>query len=501
MRNIEDDIRELLDDEARSAPAPHQTAAVVGRTQRRQGAVIAGGALAAIALVAVGIVGLRAVGTADRGIPANQPTVTTTLNGISMSHPEGWYVVDPDEAGLNGPDPRPDLPRLVFAVAPFDPGELFGCPGMVEGTPHAFLMTIQEEARVLSGAASAPWPVALEPLGVDASEAACYPEWEFLRAGWTTAGRTFEARVGFAPDVSDGDREALFAAFASMTFEPDAEAATSMVLATGTAGGEEWELIANRQTDGLSLMLQGHSFGTGTGGFDPSPDELQVTSHVFGDYGEREVVVFGAVPAGITNVEAFPPDDAPAVSTDVLDVPDEIDTQFNAFVLVAPDDLPIELNAYDADGNVVLRGTTGGYHVPRPTPSPDEVIFRGRTNDCLWTLSRASVAPARERIDLTAEDVQVGFLAKVGPDAPPLQLASFTCPRDPGGTLVFGLYTEEVADLRWPTSAPDEHGVPDCVPTELSARFCLFLLDGVGDMGEVVALDVDGNEISRASFS
>ncbi|HEY3022213.1 MAG TPA: hypothetical protein VGK11_01095 [Actinomycetota bacterium] len=58
-----------------------------------------------------------------------------------------------------------------------------------------------------------------------------------------------------------------------------------------------------------------------------------------------------------------------------------------------------------------------------------------------------------------------------------------------------------MADLRWPTSAPDEHGVPDCVPAELPARFCLFLLDGVGDMGEVVALDVDGNEIGRASFS
>jgi hypothetical protein len=38
-------------------------------------------------------------------------------------------------------------------------------------------------------------------------------------------------------------------------------------------------------------------------------------------------------------------------------------------------------------------------------------------------------------------------------------------------------------------------------PAELPARFCLFLLDGVGDMGEVVALDVDGYEIGRASFT
>jgi len=96
-------------------------------------------------------------------------------------------------------------------------------------------------------------------------------------------------------------------------------------------------------------------------------------------------------------------------------VPDEIDARFNAFVLVAPEDLPIELHAYDADGNELLHGTTGGYEFPQPTPSPDEVIFEGRTNDCLWTLSRTSVAPGQDRIDLTAEDTSVGFLAVSGP--------------------------------------------------------------------------------------
>jgi len=42
--------------------------------------------------------------------------------------------------------------------------------------------------------------------------------------------------------------------------------------------------------------------------------------------------------------------------------------------------------------------------------------------------------------------------------------------------------------------------VPDCWPADLPARFCLFLLDGVGDAGEAIALDTDGNEIGRASF-
>jgi hypothetical protein len=414
-------------------------------------------------------------------------------------------VIDPDEAGLNGPNPTPELPKLIFAVAPFDPGGLFGCPGMAKGTPHQFLMTVQEEPLTPSGGAATPWPVELEPLEVGAAESGCYPGWEFLRAGWTAAGRTFEGRVGIAPDVSEADREALLGAFASMTFEPVVDGATSVVLATGTAGGEDWELIAGQAfvaTSGessLVLSLEAETTSSGTG-FDPSSDDIQVSSHAFGDYGEREIVVFGAMPVGTTSIEAFPPDAAPLISAEVLDVPDEIDARLNAFVLVAPEDLPIELNAYDADGNVVLRGTTGGYDFPRPSPSPDEVIFRGRTNDCLWTLSRASVAPGQERIDLTAEDVQVGFLADVGPDAPPLQLASFTCPRDPGGTLVFGLYTEEVVDVRWPTSAPDETGLPECSPAEFPARFCFFLLDRAGDRGEAIALDANGNEIGRATF-
>lgn len=506
MSDLEQDIRELLDEEVRSAPPPHEATDTVRRTRRRQGAVIAAGALAAVALVAASLVGLRAIDRADRATFVDQPTVTTSLEGITISHPEGWHVVDPDEAGLNGPEPMPDLPKLVLALSPIGRGELLGCPGMVEGSAApTFLLTIQEQPLALTGDAMRPWPVELEPLELNAAESGCYPGWEFLRAGWTAADRTFEARVGFAPDVGDADRNALLDAFASMRFEPVVDGATSVVLAAGTAGGEDWELIAGQAfvaTSGessLVLSLEAESTSSGLG-FDPSSDEIQVSSHAFGDYGEREIVVFGALPVGTTSIEAFPPDGTPAILAEVLDVPDEIDARLNAFVFVAPEDLPVELNAYDADGNVVLRGTTGGYDFPRPSPSPDEVIFRGRTNDCLWTLSRASVAPGQERIDLTAEDVQVGFLAEVGLDAPPLQLASFTCPREPGGTLVFGLYTDDVADLRWPTSAPDEHGVPECSPADFPSRFCFFLLDRAGDSGEAIALDANGNELGRATF-
>src|SRR4029453_6959333 len=128
--------------------------------------------------------------------------------------------------------------------------------------------TIQEEPLALSGPASNAWPVELEPLNVDASESACYPGWEFLRAGWTASGRTFEARVGLAPEASGEERDALFTAFASMTFEPSGGAATSVVLTHGTAGGEDWQLVTSRAKRGLSLEIAGETTGAGTAALD-----------------------------------------------------------------------------------------------------------------------------------------------------------------------------------------------------------------------------------------
>src|SRR5688572_4361186 len=147
MNDLERDIRELLEEQVRSAPPPHERSAALRRTRRRQGAVIAGGALVAVALVAASLAGLRVIDRAEDPTFGDQPTISTSVNGITVSHPEDWYVVDPDDAGLSGTDPSPDLPKLILAVAPFDPGDLFGCPGMAQGTPHRFLMTIQEEPR------------------------------------------------------------------------------------------------------------------------------------------------------------------------------------------------------------------------------------------------------------------------------------------------------------------------------------------------------------------
>jgi hypothetical protein len=383
MSDLEQDIRDLLDEEVRSAPPPHEGTTVVRRTRRRQGAVIAGGALAAVALVAGSLAGLRAIDRAEGPTFADQPTVSTSINGITMSHPEGWYVADPDEAGLNGPDPTPDLPKLILAVAPFDPGELFACPGMA-ATPHPFLMTIQEEPLALNGPASSSWPVELEPLDVGAAESGCYPGWEFLRTGWTAAGRTFEARAGFAPDVSDADRDALVAAFASMTFDPATGGATSFILASGTTAGEDWELIARGgllhpdAASGLELSLEAESVSSGSVssgmGFDPSSNEFQMSGVVLGTGSDAERVIFGAVPADAVRLglQVSGGDPVALPVPEILDVPDTIDPDLNAFIFSIRLDQTAVVTAFDDSDTQIASGeVTPGADGAHPTPVPE----------------------------------------------------------------------------------------------------------------------------------
>jgi hypothetical protein len=338
---------------------------------------VAAAGLGVAAAVVLAFAGFRSLGgEGDRLVPAS---TTQTMNGITITYPEAWHLIDPDEAGLNGPDATEGLPRMILALSPTDPGDAFGCPalGQTPGPPPTFLMTVQEMPLALAGDAARPWPVELEPLEVEASESACYPGWLFSQTAWSAAGRTFLAAVGIAPEASDEDRTALLAAFESMTFEPGSGQATAAVLATGTTAGEDWELIASRDGGGLELGLQGESFGAGMGGFDPSPEDLQVSSHVLGSGEDREIIVFGVVPLDVVRVEAFPGLGGGALSTEVIDIPDEIDVRLNAFVLTLNYDLGVELegvalNAYDVEDRVVVSGTVGREGAAVGTPLPAE---------------------------------------------------------------------------------------------------------------------------------
>jgi hypothetical protein len=375
VNDLERDLREVLHEDARSVPTPISAPEGLRRSVRRRQAVFGGlVGLSALAIVAAVVAGSMLLPVRSSRPAGEGPVTTGTLNGITITYPQAWSLIDPDKAGLNGSASMAEvpLPRIMLALAPTDPGETFGCPGRA-GDAATFLMTIQEDPLALDGPSSEPWPVELRAMTVDASESACYPEWDFLRAGWTAAGRTFEARVGFASAATMDERDAVLAAFESMSFAASSDRVTAATLTTGTAGGQEWSLIATRQSDGLTLSLQGASSGSGTGGFDRSSQDLQVSSHAFGDGADRELVVFGVVPEGAVRVEASSADGS-VTSTDVLDVPNEIDPDLNAFALVvAPG--PVELLGYDASGKVVAHGSVRG---AEPTPFPGALLEDGR---------------------------------------------------------------------------------------------------------------------------
>jgi len=362
VNDLERDLQEVLHEDARRVPTPTSAPEGLRRSVRRRQAVfgtVVGLSAAAVVAAVVSAAALFLPLGPD-GVPADQPTTTGSLNGISITHPVPWFLIDPDLAGLNSSSEKSQgLPRLVLALSPQSSSDLLACPGMVEGEPPTFLMTVQEQPLALAGDAAAPWPATLEPMDLGAGGAGgCYPGWAFSNATWTAEGRTFEAVVGLDPDVREADREALFAAFDSMTFAPTTAGPTSVVLATGTAGGEDWELIATRQSDALGLSIDTETFGTGSGGYHDANRALHLTTHVFGSGEQAERVVFGAIPADAVRLVGT---DAAFGQNEVaiLDVPDEIDPDLNAFVVTMDPDVVVTFEALDDQGRVVADGSVG----------------------------------------------------------------------------------------------------------------------------------------------
>jgi hypothetical protein len=377
MNDLEVRLRTALDGAAGESPPPHDARPAIRRTRRRQLAVVAGSALSAVVLAAAGLA-LASGALTNRSSPAAS-TVTRTINGITITVPDAWSLIDPDDAGLNGPGHQIDLPRLVLAVSPIPPDDHLACPGLAPEPRPTFLLTVQQLPLALSGEAATPWPVEPRTLALGGEESACYPGWEFERAAWTAAGRSFEARIGFAKDIDAADREAVLSAFRSMTFERVTGGPASVSVAEGTTGGEHWQLTATRQQDALVLSLDGDRFAAGIGGLDPTSDGFQASRHAIGD--GSQVIVFGAVPDSVVRVEAFVAGSTIPAQTGVLDVPDEINTRLDAFVLAvgARSDPSVELTGYDATGDAVLHGAVGTNGGPVGTPIPDgDVLEDGR---------------------------------------------------------------------------------------------------------------------------
>ncbi|HSD48982.1 MAG TPA: hypothetical protein VLE71_04040 [Actinomycetota bacterium] len=343
MNDLERDLRTLLDEKASTAGTPVPDARLLRRARRRQVGTALAGALGVAALAGGVALAMWAFGPSHEGMPADRlvPLVETTVNGVTVTHPGTWDVVDPVEAGI---EPQTETPtRLIVLMTNAEEitPESISCPGLSGGAGNGVVMTIQEVPLALAGEGARPWPVELVPLiepgQGEVGPSGCLPGWTFLRASWTANGRGFEARAGFGPDVSREERDALQSAFDTLRFAPAEGAPEAVVLATGTAGGEDWQLIAQRARDGMYIGLEWSSGGAGMGGMSDVLDPLQYTARYLGSGADRELVVYGTTTSPIARVEYVPSDGGPAVSTEVIDVPDEIGGKLDAFVLSASD--------------------------------------------------------------------------------------------------------------------------------------------------------------------
>jgi hypothetical protein len=134
------------------------------------------------------------------------------------------------------------------------------------------------------------------------------------------------------------------------------------------------------------------------------------------------------------------------------------------------------------------------------------VLFRGRTNDCRWTLYGRATTGGSDGglLSLVADDgsVLAQDLVSTGPSAPPLSLTAFTCPSPEPALLVFGLGSPSAAELEW-INADEDTRAPvsdfECVPSPFPDGFCLVLWDSSSGV-DVIAYNEAGDQLGRLSF-
>ena len=322
---------------------------------RRCSGAWSGSALAIVAGIVAGATMLLPF-RSDLSRPAKGRRRPAPSTGSRSRIPRRGTSIDPDEAGLNGPGPS-TLPRIVLALSPHrhpprSPARAW--PTGAADLPHDRPGGTVGRRRAFGDVAGA---ARADDRG---RRVGLLPDWEFLRAGWTA--RTGRSRPGRVRPRRERRRPRRRVRGLRVD---DVRGATRWHhvggARDGTAGGQEWSLIATREDDGSASRCRGHRREQGSEVSIRRDQKPQIFSTPSARARIGSSCSSGRHPRG-REVEAVEASTAGGsfVSADVLDVPNKIDPDLNAFALVVPPGGTSMIRVLDASGNVVISGSVGG---------------------------------------------------------------------------------------------------------------------------------------------
>ncbi len=411
MSDIENELRELLDEDVSRAPLPGRPSRpLLRRTRRRQVGLVAASAVTVAAVVVGSIAGLQALlGKPAKIVPAQGPERTTTLVGVTITTPQSWPLADlwplslsiatysdsfasvgsggaADQTG-SSPIPVPTgLP--VFQVANYDAGLVAACGTGASVPPDGALLYVALDPDQMQGLTKGPrppdWPVALGDAPTDG------PCGSGLYARWQSGDIPYFAFATFGSEVSATDRDQLLGAFdgMSMTSVRLVDAGhpglpgPGYVVASGVAGPDPWNLLVSPSSDGgrvpvISLEVAGSSSDWQVGNMTdivvPDPKGLQAKASIQGN----TLFEWGAVSSSVDRVEVRL-DGGERFPGEIVAIPSSMGADFSAFVVAMPNAKSGMMVALDANGSEITSArfvwdtSPGGVCLAMEPPAPTD---------------------------------------------------------------------------------------------------------------------------------
>jgi hypothetical protein len=345
MNDLERDLSALFHERAGSIDAsPTAPAEVLRRARRRRVVTVIGGA-AALLVVALAVVFVaRTLSAPTASVPAHARygERTATIEGTTITAPEGWTLVDdwPLGASLDAGTASTSAGRPLFQLANFEPPLLRTVCGLGPDSSARFDLSGDQAILYVALDEGDPHrPGATAPSHLDPTTAPtqgpCGSGWY---ARWLVGGTGYLAYAGFGPDVRADDRTSVFDAFSGMEqagvpgSAPEG-ALPGYVIAAGVGeGGAPWRIDAGltrlepAAADPTSVgawLVRGVTYGT-----QPPPREQpttppeQVTARF--DPFDHEIVQWGTAVPEVAGIDIVADDGTTAATT--LPWPDALRT-------------------------------------------------------------------------------------------------------------------------------------------------------------------------------